>query len=146
MKSRWFILSAGLAIACGNTDGNSSSPSAGGASSAGGTSNEVDASSGGKPSSNTSSTSSLPSAGGSIGTGGSANTNTPAQGGKLGTVVPGTPCTSNCPTGSVYTCYKEGCPLGACDNAAFYASAPCSTSYTAKIDDKTVFCAAGQNS
>jgi hypothetical protein len=84
------------------------------------------------------------------GTTSSATGGTSSTGGATGqagtTVVPGNPCTANCPTGTLYTCFGVGCPISECDNARFFASALCSTVYPAPIDSSTIFCTAGENS
>lgn len=60
-------------------------------------------------------------------------------------VEPGAPCTENCPKGNVESCF-DACPLGACDNAEFFASTPCSSLYPTPVDDETVWCAKGMSS
>jgi len=84
------------------------------------------------------------SSGGSKALGGTTSGGNSVQGGS--TVTAGTPCTSNCPTGNVIKCFTTGCPLGACDNAGFYSSTLCSTTYSKAVDANTIFCAAGQSS
>jgi hypothetical protein len=49
----------------------------------------------------------------------------------------------NCPTGKVQTCF-DSCPLGACDDAGFFAGPTCSSVYPSPISSQTVFCAKGQ--
>jgi hypothetical protein len=60
-----------------------------------------------------------------------------------GNVEPGEPCTANCPTGMVRTCF-DNCPLGACDEAGFFAGEPCSSYYPEPVSDETIFCAKDQ--
>jgi hypothetical protein len=62
------------------------------------------------------------------------------------TLVPGSPCTGTCPTGTVLTCFGDGCPLGPCDESRFFASALCSTVYTSPLDSSFVYCTAGETS
>jgi hypothetical protein len=43
----------------------------------------------------------------------------------------------------VHSCFDD-CPLGACDDSGFFASAMCSTLYPSPISSQTVFCSKGQ--
>ena len=83
------------------------------------------------------------SGGGSSGSGGSGSPNGGHGPGAGGAEEPGGPCTANCPMGKVHACY-DNCPLGACDDAGFFADPPCSEVYPSAINAQTIYCTKGQ--
>ena len=83
------------------------------------------------------------SGGGSNGSAGSSPNGESSAGSTSAIVEPGGPCTANCPTGTVHACY-DNCPGGACDDAGFFASQPCSWFYPSAINAQTIYCSKGQ--
>jgi hypothetical protein len=81
--------------------------------------------------------------GGTGGSGPKGGTSAGGGGGGGPAVEPGAPCTTNCPKGTVQSCF-ENCPYGACDEGGLFADVACSTYYPKPISDQTVFCAKGQ--
>lgn len=136
MRSFWLTLNLSLAIAAcsDNSTGNDPSGNSGGAprdttnvATSGGA--QV---SGGNPASNSGGQVWTTASGGTI----SALGGTTGQG---GSVIAGSPCAVNCPTGTVTTCFGNGCPMGACDHGA------CSKLYASPAGPATIYCTAGQN-
>lgn len=150
-----FWLSA--AVGCGDDGGGGGGGGTSGAATSGasgsgtsgatsaGTSGAASAGSAGKGSGGSSTAGSSNQGGKSGGGGVSGSGSGGSNGGKGGgsNVEPGQPCTANCPTGSVQTCF-DNCPIAACDEGGFYADEPCSTYYPAAISSNTIFCAKNQ--
>ena len=168
-----FVLLVMLASACSGSEASPSG--AGGNTSAGGTdsmggsraSGGAETSAGGKAQAGTSSTAQGGSSGGVSanpqgGSPGGASTNphggssggasTNPHGGSSGggggatqSITPGEPCTSNCPDGTITTCFGTGCPLGECDDSGFRSAKTCSATYSGPASSATVYCKAGEN-
>ena len=133
--------SGGASATGGHPDaGGGASPAAGAKTGGGGASPVAGASSGGAETGGRSGGS----GGGSSGSAGSGSPNGGhSPGGAGGAVEPGGPCTANCPTGKVHTCFDD-CPLGACDDAGFFADPLCSEVYPSPINAQTIYCTKGQ--
>ncbi len=107
----------GLTLACSDAQNAGGFDTTGGGSANGGTTSTADTTQGGGPTN-----------GGATSTGGRS------------AVVPGNPCTGNCPAGPIFTCLStSNCPLGGCNGVA-----SCQAVYGAPAGPDTVYCAQSQ--